>query len=95
MKITEKKVRDKRSTEFKFDNGAWVCVCAGYEDGSGSWEYQADEDDEETYSEGGLWFEGKELVDYDGCFELPKEVAIAVKDLGYDVIDLEDDEQEE
>ena len=90
MKITEKKVRDKTSTEYKFDNGAWVCIHAGYEDGTGSWEYQSDEDDEETYSEGGLWFEGKELVDYDGCYELLKEVAMAVKDLGYDVMGLED-----
>ena len=83
MKITEKKARDKRSTEFKFDNGAWVCVYAGYEDGTGSWEYQSDEDDEETYSEGGLWFEGRELVDYDGCFELPEEVKLALQELGF------------
>ena len=54
MKITEKKVRNERSTEYKFDNGAWVCVYSGDEDGDGSWEYQSDEDDEETYFEGGL-----------------------------------------
>ena len=51
---------------------------------------EEDEDDEETYSEGGLWFEGMELVDYDGCFELPEEVAAAIKELGYKVVDLED-----
>lgn len=90
MKITEKKVRNERSTEYKFDNGAWACVYAGYEDGQGSWEFQSDEEDEETYSEGGLWFEDKVLVDYDGCYELPKEVAMAIKDLGYVVEDLED-----
>ena len=89
MKITEKKIKNERVTEFKFDNGAWVCICAGHEDDSGSWEYQSDEDDEETYYEGGLWFEGKELVDYDGCFELPEEVAVAIKELGYKVVDLE------
>lgn len=83
MKITEQKARDKRSTEFKFDNGAWACVYAGYEDGEGSWEYQSDEDDEETYSEGGLWFEDKTLVDYDGCYELPEEVQLALNELGY------------
>ena len=26
MNITEKKVRNERSTEFKFDNGAWMCM---------------------------------------------------------------------
>ena len=85
MKITEKKVRNERSTEYKFDNGAWVCVYTGYEDGTGSWEYQSDEDDEETYSEGGLWFEDKTLVDYDGCYELPEEVVMAVTELGFNV----------
>ena len=45
MKIIEKKVRNERGTEYKFDNGAWVCVYSGDEDGYGSWEYQSDEDD--------------------------------------------------
>ena len=38
---------------------------------------------EEHYAEIGLWFEGKELVDYDGVFELPNEVAEMIKDAGY------------
>ena len=88
MKIIEKKVKNERVTEFKFENGTWVCICAGYEDGSGSWEHQSDEDDDETYYEGGLWFEGMELVDYDGIFELPEEVKLAIKDLGYKIEDL-------
>ena len=32
---------------------------------------------------GGLWFKGKNLVDYDGVFELPKEVIQALRDLGF------------
>lgn len=32
---------------------------------------------------GGLWFEGKNLVDYDGVFELPKEVIQALRDTGF------------
>ena len=86
MKIIEKKQgHSTDSQEFKFDNGAWVSVYNGGDTGQGSWEYQSDENDEETYSEGGLWFEGKELVDYDGCFELPKEVVMAVLELGFDI----------
>ena len=32
---------------------------------------------------GGLWFKGKNLVDYDGVFELPKEVIQALRDTGF------------
>ena len=34
---------------------------------------------------GGLWFEGRELVDYDGVFELPKDVVDMLSGAGYDV----------
>lgn len=45
--------------------------------------------DEETggnewYAEGGLWFDNKELTDYDGVFELPQPVINKLKELGYD-----------
>lgn len=32
---------------------------------------------------GGLWFEGNELVDFDGCGVLPLEVADAIIELGF------------
>lgn len=32
---------------------------------------------------GGLWFEGKGLVDYDGTFSLPKSVASALRADGF------------
>lgn len=32
---------------------------------------------------GGLWFEGKELRDYDGVFALPKEVATCLRENGF------------
>lgn len=83
MKII-KKWHDKRTDDivnFKFDNGAWVSI-----DTRGSYEYQEDEDDEETYIEGSLEFERIEgkltLIDYDGCYELPEEVILACKELG-------------
>ena len=82
MKITEKK-KVKDATEFKFDNGTWVSISK-----SGNevlWEYQPYEDDDETYIEGWLGFEGNTLTDYDGCYELPKEVVMAVVELGYNV----------
>jgi hypothetical protein len=32
---------------------------------------------------GGLWFDGNELTDYDGVFELPKTVAQVLVQAGY------------
>ena len=32
---------------------------------------------------GGLWFEGLELIDYDGVYCLPKEVIQALRDMGF------------
>ena len=34
---------------------------------------------------GGLWFEGKNLIDYDGVFELPPAVVTGIRELGYTV----------
>jgi hypothetical protein len=42
----------------------------------------------EIYGEdagGGLWFEGKNLVDYDGMAILPDEVIAGIRKLGYTV----------
>lgn len=41
---------------------------------------------------GGLWFEGKKLTDYDGCFDMPKNVITLLTTLGYDCSDMIDDE---
>lgn len=38
-----------------------------------------------TGSGGGLWFEGRELIDYDGVFELPKDVVDMLAGAGYDL----------
>lgn len=38
-----------------------------------------------TGSGGGLWFEGRELIDYDGVFELPKDVVDMLSGAGYDL----------
>ena len=58
---------------FYFDNGTWVGITPDDE----TWEYQ-EGDDEETYSSGCFILEGKTVIDYDGCFELPKEVVLAL-----------------
>lgn len=35
------------------------------------------------YAEIGLWFEGRELADYDGVFFLPREIGQMLTDAGY------------
>lgn len=86
MKIEKKLESENGIASYWFDNGAWARVDMG--EGwpmidYGSWEFQADEHDAETYMEGGLWIEGEQVVDYDGCYELPEEVKMALTDLGY------------
>ena len=41
---------------------------------------------------GGLWFSGKTLRDYDGVCGLPREVEKALKDAGFDMSEVEDDD---
>jgi hypothetical protein len=37
----------------------------------------------EFYAEIGLWFSGRELVDFDGAFSLPREVGELLREAGY------------
>lgn len=41
----------------------------------------------QTGTEGGLWFDGSELIDYDGVAELPPAVERALKSAGYTLDD--------
>ena len=47
--------------------------------------YDLETDGEEWYAEGGLWFDGKTITDYDGVFSLPNPVISKLKEWGYDV----------
>ncbi len=65
---------------FYFDNNVWV----GIRKSEGIWEYQ-EGDDDETYLSGGYVVDGNSVIDYDGCFELPREVEAALRELGYSI----------
>ena len=41
-----------------------------------------------TGTEGGLWFDGLTLVDYDGVWDLPKQVHAALVNAGYNLEDI-------
>lgn len=45
----------------------------------GYWEYKSGAEG------GGLWFDNGALVDYDGAFELPKKVLVALQKAGYNL----------
>lgn len=45
---------------------------------------------EDWYAEGGLWFQGKDLIDYDGMFSLSGAVINKLKEWGYNVDDFEE-----
>jgi hypothetical protein len=53
-------------------------------DGRGTWQVASTHDD--GYGSGSLSIEGKEIVDYDGCFELPSRVKEILVKLGYKVL---------
>jgi len=52
-------------------------------DGRGTWQVASTHDD--GYGNGSLSIDGKEVVDYDGCFELPSRVKEILVKLGYKV----------
>lgn len=66
--------------EFWFDNDSWVRVNQNEE----CYEFQSDPNDGETYFDGMLEFseDGDTLEGFDRCYELPKEVVIACRELG-------------
>lgn len=63
---------------FYFDNDVWVGINKAAE----SWAYQ-EGDDGKSYLEGSYSRDGRYIEDYDGCYELPAEVLIAFRKLGY------------
>ena len=62
------------------------------EDQTGNWETKISPKTQYGYFEnqktgtfGGLWFKGKTLTDYDGTYELPEQVKISIRHLGYKI----------
>jgi len=51
--------------------------------------YDEESGGNDYYGEGGLWFSGELLTDYDGMFELPEAVVDVLKKMGANVEDFE------
>jgi hypothetical protein len=51
--------------------------------------YDTESGGDEWYAEGGIWFEGMKIVDYDGVFALPRCIIEKLKEMSYDVSEIE------
>jgi hypothetical protein len=51
--------------------------------------YDVQSGGEEWYAEGGIWFQGMTIVDYDGVFALPRCIIEKLREMGYDVSEVE------
>jgi len=70
--INEKDAGKDADGSPRYEYGGWFEL---YDEATGG---------DEWYAEGGLWFEGKELVDYDGVFALPQCVCDCLRQHGFD-----------
>jgi hypothetical protein len=67
-----------------------VTVAVSDEDERGYFEIlDIETEGERFYGEGGLWFNDKKLVDYDGVFELSNYVIKKLKEWGFDTSEVE------
>lgn len=83
MKIVHKKSNNGR-LDYDFDNGAWVSI----DDEGLDWEYMSDADNEDSYCSGMLIWDNGAIVDFDGVFELPLAVKLALFEAGF-ILNLE------
>lgn len=105
MKIRSKKRVGINTYEYFFEIGCWASVTIPSNGDEGSWEYRKYTELKDSYRKGGLWFDDvvvetpqgimtrKQLVDYDGCYELPYAVIVAVEDVTKIKVDFEVDEE--
>ena len=62
-----------------------ICVWIHDKEESGGFEfYDTETGGNDWYASGGLWFEGKELTDYDGVFSLSPHVIKLLEKNGFD-----------
>jgi hypothetical protein len=66
----------------KYQEGVDAFIEIG-SDGHGSWEISSRNDD--GYGNGGLSIDGREVVDFDGAFDLPGRIKEMLVNLGYNI----------
>lgn len=73
-------VDKKEPSEVEFTIGIHIDGMRGY--------FEMDGGDDDWYAEGSLDFDGKNVIGYDGVFELPMEIEYELEALGYDLSEL-------
>jgi hypothetical protein len=51
--------------------------------------YDVETGGENWHAEGGIWFDGKNVIDYDGVFSLPAAIIVKLNELGYNTENVE------
>lgn len=81
MNITRRNVDNDGIHHFYFDDDdVWVAITPS----SHSWEWEKDNDDD-TYVCVNYVTDGNTVIDYDGIYELPVAVILALSDMGFDI----------
>jgi hypothetical protein len=72
------------------DSVTLECTLGIHEGGESGWFEIYDEESggEDWYAEGGIDFEGTDVVGYDGCFDLPQVIKDKLVELGYSLDEL-------
>ncbi len=89
FKAVESLSYDNSFGTIKEENNIELSVEIGINGEDGWFElYDIESGGDEWYAEGGLWFDGKTLTDYDGVFALPKCIEDKLEELGYDLSEI-------
>jgi hypothetical protein len=81
-RILKENSQETKIKKFRTKSGAPVEVVINlYDDGEGDFEYSIDGGDID-YVSGYLRVEDNEVVDFDGCYDLPKAVKLTLKEMG-------------
>ena len=88
FKVVNGLIRETSYGVIEKEDDVIINVSVGYraEDNYGWFEfYDEKSGGEQWYAEGGLWFGGLDLTDYDGVFSLPSFIMSYLKKKGFDV----------
>ena len=91
IKAVEHLSLDNSFGTIREEDGVELDITVGFRDEDyGYFEfYDTKTNGEDWYAEGGLWIEGKTIVDYDGVASLPTSIINFLKEKGYDTSEIE------
>jgi hypothetical protein len=86
FEVTENLALENSFGIIKDEDNVVLHITINVDDDYGYFElYDIETGGDDWYAEGGLWFEGNKLVDYDGVYSLLTSIIDKLKELGYDM----------